>query len=1293
MKLFSKKKEVTEFLSTKEINKKVKELVPLKENEPDNEYNLAIILKSLVNILYNYSRQINLGNDSKQELDIPAIDNYFDRFKTKSYYNIKILPITYFIKSHYLLSKKERGFLNSIKDINYNINKEKKLNDNQIDRINYIIINNFQKFINSKEKSEIFSFLFYIFKNFNEKGCSYLFDYYTTILLISLYFFDIESNTDSKTIIINILTILFIIISEEENNYLSELAFILFCEYYPKVDNNPFTFTDQSKWLLLILKLFKNEVKLFNSESENENNIYNFIKPFHHKFFIGEIERNKIRSSFIKQTFLNVTTINIFQYIKCPENNEEAQIYLNNGTYEKFPKELHLPKGPSNSFYKYLFNNYKNINIKLEEKKRNIIFGALQISSFMLKNKYKENDFDFRYFSMKLSNELVKSIMPLYKKDKHIMRICLYCLGSMMSICPEHIIRYFPSVFETFKSIGNKDKYFLNLSYSLDYFFKKSSEILLKAYKESDIKIIEEINKINLSLEFYQNIYSLMVIIFNIPNLKIIKKTDKNSEVNLSSLVNNSFNFFSILINEYFLENHNLPFDVEANLIYLIIKFPTIYFKKYMTKIVCKIYNTHILIGIYKNLFIDEFNHLRYKTLFFIIRLLISEKMINYLDFFSTFLKKNIIFEISSPSEIIDYLVLHITFNQNKFYLSNFQNEEEDYKINNEDLEIFSLERPKTNIKILNYIIDIFFQCIKESEKLDDINNINKLIKLILINLIHIDEKNMELLLEFLMKYLNNINKSISAHGYQKNQHNLRKFFELLYYTNFYININEYSSNYIKAINPHYLVRFYHLVMMGIIQLFPNNFSSKEFDFLNIIPLIYLYLFTIPNLYEQNNDIKEQLKVIISELASLIIELPKNNYNNNAKYKNQINPSHLAFFYIYYFIRNIDSKKYFSFISFYLSRFLNIEEFKLDINNVEVNALNFMLFNLFIKILYLQESSKENISKKLSDALNSIKTKLPLIDKIYRIIKEFIGDINKNDEIIEFKKDELNQKIIKEYDEKSNFIIKNIKFKTKTNFIQTVYDKKDNINNNINEVITKDDLNKKNEKKEEDNFKEKNNIIVENYQLWLNFLNKTKTLNKSKKGNSEEDIKMNDDLLKDVFSFYSKKLDKNIGLIKSEEIRDKDISLFSPLLSYLGDIISKGNKFLIQKETNYEKFIIDLDKIYSSDIIIVLIKDNFLQYEDSILNQKFVIYIKPSFLKSVYSIKITKNSEYKFKTNNVSRICNQIDNDINKIFSDFMIIDFNNKIQVDYFYQILNILFGYSLLENIINNYMNSANK
>ena len=80
-------------------------------------------------------------------------------------------------------------------------------------------------------------------------------------------------------------------------------------------------------------------------------------------------------------------------------------------------------------------------------------------------------------------------------------------------------------------------------------------------------------------------------------------------------------------------------------------------------------------------------------------------------------------------------------------------------------------------------------------------------------------------------------------------------------------------------------------------------------------------------------------------------------------------------------------------------------------------------------------------------------------------------------------------------------------------------------------------------------------------------------------------------------------------------------------------------------------------------------------------------------MKSVYSIKITKNSEYKYKTNNVSRICNQIDNDINKIFSDFMIIDFNNKIQVDYFYQILNILFEYSLFQNIINNYMNSANK
>ena len=169
MKLLKKKKD-SEFLSIKEINKKVKLLTPLKDNESDNEYNLAKILKSLTNILYNFSRQLNLGNDSKQELDINNITQYLIQFKNKSYYNIKICPIIYFLKSHFLLSKKEKAFLITIKDIQLNINEVNHLNDNQIDCINYILIKNFEALFTLNENWEIILDLFYIFKEIKEKN-------------------------------------------------------------------------------------------------------------------------------------------------------------------------------------------------------------------------------------------------------------------------------------------------------------------------------------------------------------------------------------------------------------------------------------------------------------------------------------------------------------------------------------------------------------------------------------------------------------------------------------------------------------------------------------------------------------------------------------------------------------------------------------------------------------------------------------------------------------------------------------------------------------------------------------------------------------------------------------------------------------------------------------------------------------------------------------------------------------------------------------------------------------------
>ena len=1047
------------------------------------------------------------------------------------------------------------------------------------------------------------------------------------------------------------------------------------------MDNNPYTFSEQSKWLLLILKLFKEEITLFKSDPENNNNVYNFIKPFHYKFYLHEIARNKKRIPFYDETFLAVTPQNISQTIKLPENAEEAQIYLNDKTYEKFPKELHLPKGPSNNLYKYLYNCNEDFAKKLKKEKKNIILGALQIASIILKTKNQKSDFDFRYFSIKLCHELNKRIMPLYIKDKYIMRICLFSIGSMMSICPEHIIKYIPSMFHVFKDIIDKDKYFLNLNYALDYFFKKCNEIIEQAYKTNDIKIINEINKIIKSGIFFEDIYSSMIIIFHLPNYKIAKKKENNTEVNITSLVNNAFNLISFLVNQYFLVNNYLTFEVEANLLYLIMKHPRLYVTKYMTKIICKIYIEHVLISIYKNLFINEFTKLKHQSLFFVIRLLLVEKMHNYLDFFTKFLQKNISIKISSSSELLEYFVLHISFEKNKLYLVNFEKEEEKYKINNENnnLEIFSLTNPTFNTNIFNYIIDLMFLVIKDSENLEDIININKLVKMIFLNLIPIERKNIEILLEFLMKYLNNITKSIETHGYQKDQNNLRNLFEILYYTNFFINIKENNNKYFKSKSHQLIVRFYHFVIIGAFQLFPDNFNSKEYEFQNILPVIYLYIFIFCSLLEDNNDQKEEIKSIIVDITKFIIDSSKNNYNNsnNTKHKYQFNNYNLAIFYIFSLINNIESKYFLSFISFYLVKFLNAEEFKLDINNTEINALNYILFNIFIQIILTQEAKIKNNAQKLNNISSQLQNKSPFLYHIYSIIKSILDDINNNENL------NINQntKIIDENGEKINFINENLKFNLKTNFIVFSPSKKDNPDNENKIILNKDS-------------KIKNNSVNLgiNYQSWLNYLIKTSSIIKSKKHNYEEDIKKYDSLLKSSFSFYQTKIEKNICLIKSEEIINKDIPLFSSFLSNLGNIMINENKFIIQKEYLFDKNIIHLDKNDSYDILIILIKDYFEQYEDSILNEKFIIYVKPLILESVYSIKIKKNSNTKIKNNN-NKMNIQIDNEINKMFSDFIIIDFNNKTQVDFFYKVIDVLFNYSLLEHFINSSMNLINK
>ena len=443
-KIFKKKE--NDFLSIKEINKKIKEQTPIKEKNEESEYNLVIILKSLLNVLYNYSRQINLANDAKQELNIKDIEAYFEQFKDKSYYNIKINPILEIIKSYYILSKQEKGFINAIKDIKNNIHNNKNITDNQIDMINYILINRFQKLIGFEDSFEIFFNLYNIFDKINKKEYKYLFEYYTVILLIIIYFIDLDKNPNKNKICNEILKILYIILNNEKNPDILEFAFLLFCEYHIQVDNVSFQIYTPINWCLLILKLLKGKFFLFNFDINEDNKLYDFIKSFHYKYFLGEIKRNKSRSSISE--YMILVGQNITQNIILPESFEDAQKYLNDKKYEKFPKELFLPRGPSNNVYKYLFdynynfsNNKEKFKTKLEEKKRKIVFGVLQICYYILKNnKYKEEEIDANYFSLKLSKEIV-SLFSAFYKDKSITRLSLLCLAKIFQICPVKIIQ------------------------------------------------------------------------------------------------------------------------------------------------------------------------------------------------------------------------------------------------------------------------------------------------------------------------------------------------------------------------------------------------------------------------------------------------------------------------------------------------------------------------------------------------------------------------------------------------------------------------------------------------------------------------------------------------------------------------------------------------------------------------------------------------------------------------------------------------------------------------------------
>ena len=172
-------------------------------------------------------------------------------------------------------------------------------------------------------------------------------------------------------------------------------------------------------------------------------------------------------------------------------------------------------------------------------------------------------------------------------------------------------------------------------------------------------------------------------------------------------------------------------------------------------------------------------------------------------------------------------------------------------------------------------------------------------------------------------------------------------------------------------------------------------------------------------------------------------------------------------------------------------------------------------------------------------------------------------------------------------------------------------------------------------------------------------------------------------LLNSSFSFSEKKPIHFISIIKSVELDNTDLNIFTDFFSILGNIIIKENQLILKKENVFENIIYKFDQFLLHRVVFVLIKNKY-EKPKSYFNGNFIFCIKPLNIKGVYLIKIEKNSEFKIKKNNIVKLLTQVDQDFNNIFSDFIILDTNNEKQINYFFKIIEMIFDYKFLEDQI---------
>ena len=1313
------KKDTYELLTIKEINKKVKEPIPIKDKEKEKEieYNLVLILKSLNNIIFNPSNLMTNVDTLKNELNFIDIEAYLNHFHSKPYYKYKIFPLLEFLKELYLKSKKQNGFLHIVKDMNRTINEENKITDRQIDCLNYMLIFQYDKLLLlDNEIYDIFIYLKDIF-TYLTNDYKYLFEYY---LLIELHTFILlnkqkiidnsKLNLTEKKKNVGITKILFDIIFKINNPFLIELAFMAFCQNYLHFRDNSFIFSPINKWIFLILKLLRDEIKIVFNDSK-EKDYYYLSKLLDSKYKLRENERNQKRekspesgrkSVLSAKEMTNIQRISIPINLKINEISENDSEYLEDKTYEIYPNDFGLPRGISENFiinlYKFAQNEKENIKNKKENYNSNqrmeIIQGALIIADKIIKSDYSGKeyaDYDEKYFCKRLLDEIMKLYLKI--NDFHIIKRCLSCFGSILLKYPGCIITYIPKIMIRLSenALSGKTE---NLVNQLNYFFQNCSTIFQKAYEDNNIELIRIINKITKDNLMMRAIVLINPFIFklNIVKPNASKSFHEKINTNIQTLISNYFIFCSSLVyNNLILNNYMITIYIEVIIIYFVEKCTPDMIRKHMIKIITKVYREKLLNRILNFLLVDEKGNLKLKTLFYILRYISSDKYNkNNLPFLIKFLEKNNKINTSSSSKILQFLAKHITNEGTKFYFADFYKDKNltssstSNELNNdenENVEIYDTLYPKTNEKIFKYIMKIFFHCISETKEFDDISHIQKILSMIFLNMANLEKNNIFILFEYLSDYLNNLAQKITVEGHKIWQNYFKQYLEIINYANSYINI---KNNYFKDenIDKNYvekLICYYNKIISNLFKLIPNNLSSKDYEILNIIPIIYSHLLTLDNLNRINNkenkENKESKEISNNNennnnVSYEILNILKNYLTTN-KLKSQttIYSCNISLFYIFYYIKNIPKKEYFKNIYNTIIKLLNIDEFKYE--NTFINAANYILVKLCVKIFY---EEKEYIQKGEDDT-SSYDKKYQLIDKLLGLIKNHINDEKSNININSINPDESiredNCNLIEQsLERRIELINKYIKFSENSNYININIDQKNNLDEIKDIKIEK--------------YKETKDIISCRYQKWLIFIEMLFN-SKSKKNAPSNDINDNIDfLLNSSFSFSENKPIHFISIIKSLKLEKNDLEIFSNFLAILGNIIINGNEIVLKNENIFENNIFKFEKAMMHGVVFVLMKDYYEEF-DAHFSCNFIVYIKPLNFKGIYLIKFEKKSDFKMKNNSAFKLLTQIDQDFNKMFSDLIIIDTNDQKQISYFYNLIEMIFNYSFLEEQIN--------